>query len=60
MFRQIVAGEIDHMGRAANPKNPERAPDMSTILEISLVLLSYDQGSSQSLIAHTALCLTTL
>ena len=39
---------------------PQRPPDTNTILEISLVLLSYDQGSSQSITTHATLCLTPL
>ena len=52
MLRQTVAGGIDRMGRVENPETPERAPDTNTILEISPMLLSYDQGSSQSLTTH--------
>ena len=42
MLRRTVAGGIDRMGRVAKPETLERAPDTNTILEISLVLLSYD------------------
>ena len=53
MLRQIVVGGIDRMGRVARLETLEKPPNMNTILEISSVLLSYDQGSSQSLTAHS-------
>ena len=42
MLRWIVAGGIDRVGKVAKPKTLERALDMNKILEISLMLLSYD------------------
>ena len=48
MLMQTIAGEIDRMDRVAKPETLKRAPDTNTILEISSVLLSYNQGSSQS------------